>query len=110
MIQTVISVIFIIAGLFFLVSSCIGMLRLPGFYARLHASGNSETLGLALSLIGLAIYETETVITIKLILVFIVVFIGNPIGTHILGREAYKLGYPVIEDDEWKEKVREENR
>ena len=41
------------AGLVFLVGSMIGMLRLPDFYSRVHASGNSETLGTMLVFLGL---------------------------------------------------------
>ena len=45
-------------GLVFLIGSAIGMLRLPDFYSRVHASGNSETLGTALVFLGLAVYNT----------------------------------------------------
>ena len=45
-IREIIALVFLAAGLFFLIASAIGMLRLPDFYTRLHASGNSETLGL----------------------------------------------------------------
>ena len=48
-IREIIALIFLAAGLFFLIASAVGMLRLPDFYTRLHASGNSETLGLMLS-------------------------------------------------------------
>ena len=65
-IREIIALVFLAAGLFFLIASAIGMLRLPDFYTRLHASGNSETLGLMLSLLGLAIYETSGLVTIKL--------------------------------------------
>lgn len=99
-IREIIALVFLAAGLFFLIASAIGMLRLPDFYTRLHASGNSETLGLMLSLLGLAIYETSGLVTIKLIIIFVLVFLGNPIGTHILGRSAYKSHYPVWTGEE----------
>lgn len=94
-IQEIIAIIFMAFGLFFLVISAAGMLRLPDFYSRLHASGNSETLGLMLTLIGLIIYEGFSLMAFKLVFVFLFVFIGNPIGTHILSRTARKIGYPV---------------
>lgn len=102
-VREIIALVFIAAGLFFLIASAIGMLRLPDFYARLHASGNSETLGLMLSLLGIAIYETSWQVAVKLIFVFIIVFIGNPIGTHVLGRSAYKAKYPVWHNEEKEE-------
>jgi len=82
-------------GLLFLVVSTAGIIRLPDFYARLHASGNSETLGLMLTILGFAVYEGFNLVTIKLLMIFLLVFIGNPIGTHIMSKAAIKSGYPV---------------
>lgn len=94
-IQEIIAIAFLGFGLLFLVISAVGMLRLPDFYSRLHVSGNSETFGLMLSLLGLVIYEGFTLTAVKLIMIFIFVFIGNPIGTHILSKAAYKTGHPM---------------
>ena len=47
-------------GLIFLVGSAIGMLRLPDFYSRVHASGNSETLGTALSTTGSPMHRSRS--------------------------------------------------
>ena len=94
-VREIIAIVLMALGLLFLVISAAGMLRLPDFYTRLHASGNSETLGLMLSLLGLAVYEGGTLVAVKLIMIFLLVFIGNPIGTHILSKSALKTGYPV---------------
>lgn len=82
-------------GLIFLIGSAIGMLRLPDFYSRVHASGNSETLGTALVFLGLAVYNGFTDASAKIIIIFLFVFIGNPIGSHILTKTAYKTGHVV---------------
>ena len=82
-------------GILFLIISAVGMLRLPDFYSRLHASGNSETLGMMLMLLGFVVYEGFNLISFKLIFIFIFVFIGNPIGTHILSKTAFKTGEPI---------------
>ena len=71
------------------------MMRLPDFYSRIHASGNSETLGCMLSFIGLMIYEGPTLTTLKMASVFLIVFLANPIGSHILSKAAYKSGHKV---------------
>lgn len=86
---------FMLCGLVFFIGSAIGMLRLPDFYSRIHASGNSETLGCALSFIGLMIYEGPTLTAVKMAFAFLIVFLANPIGSHILGKAAYKSGHPV---------------
>ncbi len=87
--------LFLLGGLVFFIGSAIGMLRLPDFYSRVHASGNSETLGCMLSFIGLIIYEGLTLTSLKMVFVFLIVFLANPIGSHILGKAAYKSGHPV---------------
>lgn len=99
--REIIAGIFLAGGAFFLLASAVGMLRLPDFYCRLHASGNSETLGVMLSFLGLVVYEGLTLTSLKLILVFLLIFLGNPIGTHILSKAAYKSGHRVwtLEED-----------
>ena len=87
--------LFIIGGLIFFIGSGIGMLRLPDFYSRIHASGNSETLGCMLTFIGLMIYEGATLTSLKIAFVFLLVFMANPIWSHILSKSAYKSGHPI---------------
>ena len=98
--------LFLAGGAFFLLASAIGMLRLPDFYCRLHASGNSETLGVMLSFMGLVIYEGLTLTSLKMIMIFLLIFLGNPIGTHILSKAAYNSGHHVwtLEEDAKEEK------
>ena len=98
--------LFLAGGAFFLLASAIGMLRLPDFYCGLHASGNSETLGVMLSFMGLVIYEGLTLTSLKMIMIFLLIFLGNPIGTHILSKAAYKSGHHVwtLEEDAKEEK------
>lgn len=98
--------LFLAGGAFFLLASAIGMLRLPDFYCRLHTSGNSETLGVMLSFMGLVIYEGLTLTSLKMIMIFLLIFLGNPIGTHILSKAAYKSGHHVwtLEEDAKEEK------
>ena len=98
--------LFLAGGAFFLLASAIGMLRLPDFYCRLHASGNSETLGVMQSFMGLVIYEGLTLTSLKMIMIFLLIFLGNPIGTHILSKAAYKSGHHVwtLEEDAKEEK------
>lgn len=97
--------IFMLGGAVFFIASAIGMMRLPDFYSRIHASGNSETLGCMLSFIGLMIYEGPTLTTLKMASVFLIVFLANPIGSHILSKAAYKSGHKVwtLKDSEKEE-------
>ncbi|MDO4178838.1 MAG: monovalent cation/H(+) antiporter subunit G [Phascolarctobacterium sp.] len=93
--RDVIASLFLFGSLLFFAGSAIGMLRLPDFYSRIHASGNSETMGITLGFIGLMIHEGATLTTLKMAFVFLLLFIGNPIGSHILAKAVYKTGTPV---------------
>ncbi|MFZ5943949.1 MAG: monovalent cation/H(+) antiporter subunit G [Bacillota bacterium] len=88
----ILAIIFLLAGFFFITVAAIGVLRLPDFYTRLHASGKSETLGLMLCFLGLAFYEGLNLTTVKLIMIVLFVLLANPIGTHIICRAAYRSG------------------
>ena len=89
------AMLFLLMGAIFFLGSCIGMLRLPDFYTKMHASSNSETLGCALSIIGLIFYQGFNWTALKLVAVFLLMFMCNPIGSHILGKAAYKGGHHV---------------
>lgn len=91
--REIIACIFLLIGLVFIIAAAVGVLRLPDFYSRLHASGMGETLGLLCSFIGLAILEGFNLITVKLIMIALFVFLANPIGTHMLVRAANKAGF-----------------
>ena len=93
--QEIIAALLMGLGLIFLVGSMIGMLRLPDFYSRVHASGNSETLGTMLVFLGLAVYNGISITSAKLLIILMFIFVGNPIGSHILTKAAYKTGHPV---------------
>ena len=88
----VISALFIISGLFFIVVGTIGLLRLPDFYSRMHATGKCDTLGVGLTITGLMIYNGFNFISVKLLFLVFFVFIANPVATHAIARAAYKVG------------------
>ena len=93
MIGTVIAIILIVAGVFFLMVSAIGLLRLPDFYARTHAVGKSETLGSILVLSGLAVYNGWELNTVKILFILFFVLIANPTATHAIARAALRTGH-----------------
>ena len=99
-IRELIATILLLIGFFFIAISAIGVIRLPDFYSRLHSSGIGETLGLMISFLGLAVFEGLNLMTIKLFIVFLLVFLANPIGTHILGQAAIKSGLVPWEIEE----------
>lgn len=87
-----IAAFFIVFGFLFVCVAAIGVLRLPDFYTRMHASGKSETLGMMLSLFGLAIYHGFNLVSLKILLISLFILLANPIGSHAITRAAFYSG------------------
>jgi multicomponent Na+:H+ antiporter subunit G len=82
----------LIGGLFFMAVAALGLLRLPDFFSRAHAVSKAETLGIVLALLGLAIYDRGSLVSLKLGLALIFVFLANPVAAHLLTRAAIRSG------------------
>jgi multicomponent Na+:H+ antiporter subunit G len=93
--QTIVAIILMLGGTFFLTVSALGLLRLPDFFARTHAVGKSETLGTMLVLSGLAVYNGWELSTIKILFIVFFVLIANPTATHAIARAALRTGLPI---------------
>ena len=78
-------------GLFAVVGG-IGVVRLPDFYSRLHASGITDTAAAYLILAGLMIQGGFSIVTIKLALIAFFMFFTNPTSTHALASAAHRSG------------------
>jgi multicomponent Na+:H+ antiporter subunit G len=89
---SVIAAILILGGVFFLSVGSLGVVRLPDFYSRSHALGKSDTLGLLLALVGLAVHHGFQIVSLKLLLVAVFVALANPVATHALTRAAFRRG------------------
>ena len=92
LVLTIVAVVLMLGGAFFLAVSALGLLRLPDFYARTHAVGKSETLGTILILSGLAVYNGWELGTVKILFIVLFVLIANPTATHAIARAALRTG------------------
>lgn len=90
--QSIICIILVVIGIVFMLMGSIGILRLPDFYSRSHATSKSDTLGILFVIFGLVVYEGLTLSGFKLILIILFVALANPIGTHALARSAFLKG------------------
>ncbi len=79
-------------GLFFMAVTAIGLVRLPDFFSRVHSVSKSETLGIALVLLGLIAHQGFDQISLKLGLIALFVLITNPVAAHVLTRSAVRSG------------------
>jgi len=88
LVPDVLSWLLLLGGGLFLVTGGIGVLRLPDFFTRLHAAGLTDTLGAALTLLGLALQAGFTLVSVKLLLIFGFLFFTSPTATHALAKAA----------------------
>ncbi len=91
-IRELISAALLLVGGGFMFVSAVGVLRLPDFYTRLHASSIGETFGLVLVGIGLIVYNGINLPSAKILLIIIALFLVNPVGTHLIGKAAIREG------------------
>jgi multicomponent Na+:H+ antiporter subunit G len=104
MIADIFGIASVIAGAFFLLTGGIGLIRLPDFYCRNHATGKSDTLGIMLVIFGLMLIEGLTLNSAKLFFALVFVLLTNPTGTHALANAALHSGLmPWFRKDKGKE-------
>ena len=80
------------AGVIFIVVGSIGVVRLPDFFARSHAATKPDTMGVVLSLLGLAVLEGATLDSLKLVLIMLFIALTSPAAIHALARSAIRSG------------------
>ena len=88
----ILSIIFIVAGLFFLMVAAIGVIRLPDVFSRSHAVSLTDSLGAFLMLVGTVLYEGLGTNMLKILVVLALLYILNPVITHATIRAALRSG------------------
>ncbi len=83
---------FLLAGGFFCVAGGIGLVRMPDLYTRMHATSVIETLGVGFSLLGLLLLGGWTLVSAKLVMIGVLVFLVSPTASHALARAAILKG------------------
>ena len=79
-------------GVAFMAVTAVGLLRLPDFYTRLHAVSKTETLGLILVMLGLALNIGAGLVMVKLLLAGVFILFSAPASAHLLARAAARVG------------------
>lgn len=91
----VISAVLLFAGAFCCLTSVVGYHRFPDFYTRCHVSGVGDTLGILLICVGFIVQSGFSILSVKIVILFLLVCICNPIGGHILDRTGRKSKFPM---------------
>lgn len=88
----IIGIIFIIIGLAFDFSGCLGLVRLPDVYNRLQAATKCVTLGTCSILFGTFLVIGFTPAGIKALLCALFILLTSPVSAHVLSRASHKAG------------------
>ena len=84
--------VLIVSGSFFVIVGAFGTYRFPDFWSRLHAASITDSAGVILLLIGMGVYSGLTLITFKLLVIGLFLFITGPTSTHAVANAALVSG------------------
>jgi len=96
--MSLISIVLIVAGIVFFLGGSLGIIRLPDVYSRLHSAGMLDTMGLLLTMAGMALYVVldfsmaNFLSAIKIMLIVVFVFITSPTATHAIVDAGMRAG------------------
>lgn len=86
-----ISSLFVLAGAIFCLIASIGLYRLPGLYAKMHAATKTATLACGFMLIGVAIYLGNIHTYTEVILLIFFIAVTNPISAHYIAKTSHTV-------------------
>ncbi|MDO8909978.1 MAG: monovalent cation/H(+) antiporter subunit G [Pseudohongiella sp.] len=92
--------IFMIAGTVFFVTGALGLLRFPDVYSRLHAVTKTDTLGLGLLTLGLALKSGSPGTALLLFVIWLLVLASGAVNCQLLARYNLELEARAADTDE----------
>ena len=98
--MTVVAVVLVSSGVFFLLTGAVGLIRFPDLYTRMHAAGKCDTLGSLLILTGLACAEGLHLSSLKLMVIALFIFFTSPTATHAIARAAHRSRLPFWTEED----------
>ena len=97
----IVSWVCLMAGSLFCVIGGVGLLRLPDVFSRMHGAGITDTLGAALVLVGLMFQAGLTLVTVKLVMILVILWLTSPTSTHAIAKAAILSGVkPLLKGDD----------
>jgi multicomponent Na+:H+ antiporter subunit G len=79
-------------GVFFMLVSSIGLVRLPDVYMRMQAASKATSLGIGCILLSAGFTYGEWAM-LRMIILLLLFFITNPIATAAIAHAAYRTDY-----------------
>jgi multicomponent Na+:H+ antiporter subunit G len=90
--------LFLIIGIIFMVLATVGVYRFHYVLNRMHAAAMGDTLGLLSCLVGLMIFTGFSLVTLKLLLVIVCLWIASPVASHLISRLEVTTNDRIDED------------
>ncbi len=91
------TLILLLIGLFFILTGCIGLYRMPDVFCRMHATSKATTLGLVFILMATFVHLGFGAVGLKAVLAIVFAFLTAPVGAHLISRAAYQRGVKLHE-------------
>lgn len=82
----------LLLGVGFCAIGSVGLLRLPDVFTRLHASSLTDTLGAGLVLAGLMLQSGWSLVSAKLLMIFLIILFMSCTTTHAVAKAAFTSG------------------
>ncbi len=96
-----VAALLIIAGCGFFLAGSIGLLRLPDFYCRLHATTKCDIVGAVFILAGVGLVSGAELDSVRIVALISLIAITSPTAGHALARAGWHAGYrPWTRDDD----------
>jgi multicomponent Na+:H+ antiporter subunit G len=96
----IVAILFLFGGAFFFFVGTMGLIRMPDVFCRMHATTKCDTLGAGMILVGLMIFNGLSLISLKLLLILIFIWITNPTAAHIIAKAEYKKELLLKEEED----------
>jgi multicomponent Na+:H+ antiporter subunit G len=97
MIVEILAALCLVVGGFFCLVAGIGIVRLGDIYIRMHASTKAGTLGIALIALAMMLLAESLWEIVEPLFVFLFMILTIPIGSHLIGRAAFRTRIPMQE-------------
>lgn len=95
----ILSWLLLVGGSFIVITGGIGLLRLPDVYSRMHAAGMTDTLGVGLFVLGMAVQAGFTLVTVKLLIILVFILFTSPTATYAVANAVWYGGVRPLRED-----------
>lgn len=88
----IVSICLVLFGSAMTVFAGIGIVRLPDVFIRMHAATKVGTLGSGLIMAGVGVHFADPAVVLRCVLIVFFLLLTAPIGAHMIGRAALRIG------------------